>query len=77
MGNKKVEYYEIEIEEDGKKFKGDVRVEGTRKLYPTVYYGARVEIGNPFSSDEIDSMLSYCRTILQQFVREELDKTKK
>lgn len=65
---KKINCYPIEIMVNGVKYNGDVEVEGTRILYPTVLYGIKSKRGNSFKPSQFESMMEYCKVILNELI---------
>ena len=63
--------YSVTTEIDGKTYTGSRIVEGTRKLFQTIYYGHQSRFdGHPYKPSEEATMEGIARIILCELVRE-------
>jgi len=68
---KKTHRYSITTEISGKTYAGSRVVEGTRKLFQTIYYGSQSRFdGHQYKPNEEATMESVARIILGELVRE-------
>lgn len=71
MGEKRKVSDKISIEIAGKEFVGHRTIEGTRKLFQTIYYvGESRYDGHPYKPGEQSIMNSVARNILRELIQE-------